>query len=102
MSNGEAWHHAGPSRLLLQPAADLKTGRAKALVGSNPTPSARFSGSWPLLPSRDVLREVVVAFELAIEVAREHVRGIRDVAGHQRLRCWTTTRTQRSDHLPAP
>jgi hypothetical protein len=29
----------GPSRLLLQAARDLKTGRVKALVGSNPTPS---------------------------------------------------------------
>jgi hypothetical protein len=29
-----------PSGFLLQPAADLKTGRVQALVGSNPTPSA--------------------------------------------------------------
>src|SRR6185436_6187480 len=31
------------------------------------------------LASRDVLREVLVAFEPAIEVARDHVRGMRDV-----------------------
>jgi hypothetical protein len=39
------------------------------------------------LASRDVLREVLVAFEPAIEVARDHVRGMRDVAGagHQRV-----------------
>ena len=37
------------------------------------------------LASRDVLREVLVAFEPAIEVAHDHVRGMRDVAGHQRV-----------------
>jgi hypothetical protein len=57
---------------------------ARCTIGAYSTPP-RIVRIGRALASRDVLREVLVAFEPAIEVARDHVRGMRDVAGHQRV-----------------